>query len=70
MVYTSDNPLKDAGLHLVTALAMVFGFIGLYWLKYETPFLNFLPEDPVVLVIVLVVTGEFLALSLLAYDQL
>lgn len=69
-VSTSENPLKEAALQFVAALAMVFSFIGLYWVKQETPFLNFLPENPVVLVIFFVVAGEVLMISLLAYDQL
>lgn len=70
LILNSENPLKEAGLQFVAALSMVFGFIGLYWVKHETPFLNFLPEDPVVLLIGIMVVGEVLAISLLAYDQL
>ena len=72
MVYMGavENPLREAGLHMLTALAMVFSFIGVYYVKQETPFLNFIPEDPVVFVILVAIILEFAAFSALAYDQL
>lgn len=72
MVYmgAAENPLKEAGLHIIAAFAMVSCFIGVYYVKQETVFLNFVPDDPLVFVIFVAIILEFVAFSALAYDQL
>lgn len=66
----TENPLKEAGLQFIASLAMVFSFIEVYHVKHETPFLNFIPEKPIVLVVVFFVVLEVVAISALIYSQL
>lgn len=69
-VSNSENPLKEAGIQFFVSLALVLGFIGLYYVKHETPFLDFIPDNPVVTVVILVVAVELIAISALIYSQL
>lgn len=69
-VSNSENPLKGAGIQFFVSLALLFGFIGLYYVKHETPFLDFIPDNPVVTVVILVVAVELIAISALIYSQL
>ena len=66
----AENPLKEAGMQFFASLVMVFSFIGVYYVKQETPYLNFIPENPVALVIVFFVVLEVTAISALMYSQL
>ena len=69
-VSNSENPLKEAGIQFFVSLALVFGFIGLYYVKHETPFIDFIPDNPVVTVVILVVAFEVTAISALIYSHL
>ncbi|WP_414838283.1 hypothetical protein ACK3SF_02675 [Candidatus Nanosalina sp. VS9-1] len=64
------DSFKRASLKLLATFGMVFAFIGVFYVKQETRFLNFIPDDPVVFVIAVMIVLEIVTFSVLAYDRL